>query len=478
MSDLSNEVRDLTTKLELHHDQNKRDSNGSSSNDESLPSTSLAYKRAQSWTTPPVQRGDAMIDPLPVSKEKEKVLSRTRPSWLPPKPRKEERKHLKEYQRMMSSFMESERRRSAEAQAKRKSKEQDETDTIKAWPDVLNNWEVKSNDPQTRDLWWKGIPTSVRSHVWGRAIGNELHLSAASYEAALARAKMAEQRMSSRPNAANVFSHSRHTSASETKADARARRSLGAINADIETGAFPSLCLFQRGQPRHQELRDILLAYAAYREDTGHVSGTASVAALLLLNQPAAPASSNPSSPVTPNDQTSHTKIQSAAAFVAFANLLNRPLNLAFCLNDAAGKDKNYRHIMRALKHKLPKLHDHFDALLSSSSTSPGAARLSINDLFAPLCQSLMTIHLSPPDAARVWDVLVFEGDGVVVRAVVGILGKLESRLYGGADEVKVALGWPKEGRERVPLDMGGDEEMSLWLRWAGREDVKAPVSA
>ena len=55
---------------------------------------------------PPVQRGNVMIDPLPISKEKEKVLSRTRPSWLPPKSPKEERRHLKEYQKMVEHSLE------------------------------------------------------------------------------------------------------------------------------------------------------------------------------------------------------------------------------------------------------------------------------------------------------------------------------------------------------------------------------------
>jgi hypothetical protein len=48
-----------------------------------------------------------MIDPLPISKEKEKVLTRTRPSWLPPKDQKEEKKHLKQYQEMMAQSRES-----------------------------------------------------------------------------------------------------------------------------------------------------------------------------------------------------------------------------------------------------------------------------------------------------------------------------------------------------------------------------------
>lgn len=41
---------------------------------------------------------------LPVSKEKERYLSRTRPSWLPPKCPKEEAKHWREYERMMAQL--------------------------------------------------------------------------------------------------------------------------------------------------------------------------------------------------------------------------------------------------------------------------------------------------------------------------------------------------------------------------------------
>jgi hypothetical protein len=70
-------------------------------------------KRARSTPVelPPLRKSEMMIDPLPISKEKEKVLSRTRPSWLPPKDRKEEKKHLKEYQRLMELSLEAGKQR-------------------------------------------------------------------------------------------------------------------------------------------------------------------------------------------------------------------------------------------------------------------------------------------------------------------------------------------------------------------------------
>lgn len=49
----------------------------------------------------PLRKNNVMLDALPISKEKELALTKTRPSWLPPKDPKGEKRHLKEYRRMM-----------------------------------------------------------------------------------------------------------------------------------------------------------------------------------------------------------------------------------------------------------------------------------------------------------------------------------------------------------------------------------------
>jgi len=58
--------------------------------------------KTKKTSLPPVRKSDPLIDPFQPSAEKQKYLSRTRPSWLPPKNPKEEKKHLKEYQRMLA----------------------------------------------------------------------------------------------------------------------------------------------------------------------------------------------------------------------------------------------------------------------------------------------------------------------------------------------------------------------------------------
>ncbi len=71
-------------------------------------STSLDEPESKSKrsTLPPIRKSDPLIDPFQPSAEKQKYLSRTRPSWLPPKNPKEEKKHLKEYQRMLARIEE------------------------------------------------------------------------------------------------------------------------------------------------------------------------------------------------------------------------------------------------------------------------------------------------------------------------------------------------------------------------------------
>lgn len=104
LSELSEEAKYLTKALENHAGiselkQEAAVQNGAAPVRPSMEKLSRA--KTSSVELPPLRVNNVMIDPLPVSKEKEKVLSRTRPSWLPPKNPKEEKRHLKEYQRMM-----------------------------------------------------------------------------------------------------------------------------------------------------------------------------------------------------------------------------------------------------------------------------------------------------------------------------------------------------------------------------------------
>lgn len=109
LSELSEEAKSLTEALENQAMVSEQKHEEAVQNGDAIIRPSMEkLSRAKTSTVelPPLRMNNVMIDPLPISKEKEKVLSRTRPSWLPPKSQKEEKKHLKEYQRMMEFSLE------------------------------------------------------------------------------------------------------------------------------------------------------------------------------------------------------------------------------------------------------------------------------------------------------------------------------------------------------------------------------------
>jgi hypothetical protein len=200
-----------------------------------------------------------MIDPLPISKEKEAVLSRTRPSWLPPKNPSEERRHLREYQRMMASSLEADHKRQAESQARMSCRDDTASSLLRIWEEhVLPNWDAVTSQKRTRELWWRGIAPRSRGAVWQRAVGNELELTDASYHAALSRAKGLERKLAKGEG---------------DQDEKRKGEWFAAIRREV-SGTYPELRIFQAGGPLCEPLVDVLMAYAMYRSDVGYVSGT------------------------------------------------------------------------------------------------------------------------------------------------------------------------------------------------------------
>ena len=390
LSDLVDEVQVLTERLEVHAD--------TLLTNPGQPTRPPLLKRAKTCQLPPVQRQSVMVDPLPISKEKEKMLTRTRPSWLPPKSKKEEERHLRQYQKMMAKFDRTEDKKSARQETARRTRENEAAILEKIWSDRLAcDAYADFLEPDTRELCWRGIPAPVRGHAWSRAIGNDLQLNTKSYAAATARA---------------LSSRQRHVESGL----------LAAIYKDISF-AFPSLELFQPNCPLHQPLLDLLTAHASYCSDH-YALGTASVAALLMLTPSRADASP-------------------AATFVVLENLLNRPMLRSLTLADAPSKARTHATLLMALADELPRLHAHL--------TKPELA-LEPAAFLDRACASLLTLSLDSHAAAqRVWDVLVFEGDAGLVAAVVALLKRHEERLYGSKQEVLSVLGWAAAKAGSVP---------------------------
>lgn len=425
--DLSEEARELTAALEAHEVEMAMNERRQSVADRSSDSSVRPKLRTKTsvMELPPLQKGNIMIDPLPVSKEKEAVLSRTRPSWLPPKSQKEERKHLREWERMMTKAAEAERRREEKQREEERTRRQIGNSIARIWEQhVIPNWDLVVREPRTRELWWRGVTSRDRGTVWKRAIGNELSLSEASYTAALGRARALRDSLVELP----TEERSKHKDAAW----------LDAIARDVPT-VFPELGIFTTDAPLHDTLTDVLLAYAAYRSDVAYVYGTHHLAGLLVLNLPA------------------------EEAFITLANLLNRPMPLAFLVNDGTDIRRAMDLVLATLKYKMPRLHDHL--------TSPSLA-LDPEEWLAPFLMTLGAAHLGPEAVSRIWDVMVFEGDKAIVRAAVGMLSLLESRLYGDRDEVLKLFGW---GAERWTML---DDEVMMATREAGKASISPSSSS
>ncbi|KAH8700954.1 hypothetical protein BGW36DRAFT_292880 [Talaromyces proteolyticus] len=408
MAELSEEAKVLTQTLEYHADDSERRREERVQNGTASGRTSIDSKRTSGGSMvelPPLQKSNIMIDPLPVSKEKEKVLSRTRPSWLPPKDPLEEKKHLKEYKKMMAQAKETEKKKAAKAAAAACEKDSTREALQQIWEDhVLPNWDTVVSEPRTRELWWRGVSPRCRGAVWRRAIGNELSLTEDSYQKALQRAK-------------NL--HSKDQDTGETAR--RMRECFAAISRDVSS-AFPDLHLFQEGGPLRETLVDVLEAYAMYRSDVGYTYGLHTIAALLVLQLP------------TP-----------ASAFIVMANALNRSLPLAFLTQDRGAMTRTYSLASATLRYKFPKLFTHLYETV----------HLSDDELWEPMFRSLFTNGLDLECLSRVWDCWAFEGDRIIIRAGVAILGCLQTQLLGfgtsdekSREELKHVVGWG-------PHDMG-----------------------
>lgn len=264
LAELNREAKELTEKLEEHAEElevrSQRSSTGSIPKPRRKSDVQAKPKHKSALAElPPLRRSNIMIDPLPISKEKEAVLSRTRPSWLPPKDPAEERRHLREYQRMMAASIEAERRREEKKKAMSTNKDTAADSLMQIWErDIVPRWNDAIRERRTRELWWRGVAPRCRGTVWAKAIGNDLGLSDKSFQAALGRATAAEAR-----------EKAGHGSAEDHKCVAW----MHAIRKDAEEHTWRDLRIFQAGGPLHQSLLDVLSAYAMYRSDIGYVTG-------------------------------------------------------------------------------------------------------------------------------------------------------------------------------------------------------------
>lgn len=353
----------------------------------------------------------------------DKVVSKTRPSFLPPKPRTEDDKHLRDWNAMMKQSRVAAEKRREELRARRQERENRVEYSIPVWhKEIVPDWRVVQINPGLRRLWWKGIPSKLRPSLWEQAVGNPLALSKDSYRICLARAKRAISRQNFPPEA------------------------LQAIEDDITT-TLPALHIFNRESgPMYQDLYDMLTAWVVSRSDEGlsYEHGVAKLAAMILLNLAPGP------------------------GFVMLKNLLERHC-LRSIYGGAGAKDDveaYYRIFDTLLADGMPKIYFNF----KQHQISPANY---LRDWLAPLFLD----HLPFDACARIWDVIVLEDDSFIFRTSLAMLSILEPRLFfpdrtellellKGENKAAIEVA-RREGRrmDGGKYEIYGVEEEALWER-------------
>ncbi|KAF7971690.1 hypothetical protein HWV62_20140 [Athelia sp. TMB] len=282
----------------------------------------------------------------------EKVISKTRPTFLPPKNKQEDNRHMADWQKMMKMSRAAEEKRQAALQRRRLARERNIEESLHIWErDIVPDWRVVHKNPALRKLWWGGIPTKLRASMWEKAVGNALALSKDNYKSCFARAKRALNAGTFPPE------------------------TLTLMESDI-LNTLPSLHIFHPlTGPLYQDLKDMLCAWVVSRTDEGlgYTFGIAKLAAMLLINMPV------------------------QQGFVVLRNLLERHCMRSF-YGGASAKDDQHQ-------------------------ISPAAY---LRDWLLPLFLD----HLPFEACARIWDVVILEGDAFLYRTALAILATLESRLF------------------------------------------------
>lgn len=206
----------------------------------------------------------------------EKVISHTRPSWLPPKDRIEDVIHLHQWEDMMRHAREHEKVLAKEAEVRRLEKEKRLAVEAPKWEKLLSDEKefsvkkVKENK-EWRKLWFEGVPSHLRGKAWSMAVGNPLALS--------------KGMLLSQPKLFFIFFVAHPLVCIDIYKTylARARKGLATgrfpvdllktIEGDMDN-TLVTLKVFTRGSPLRDDLRELICAWLVFRSDErlGYVS--------------------------------------------------------------------------------------------------------------------------------------------------------------------------------------------------------------
>jgi len=247
--------------------------------------------------------------------------------------------------------------------------------------EVLLDWDSMRDSSRTRELYYMGVPVTMRGRFWRLAIGNRLQIQPSMYVELAALA--GERRAQSDGN--NIYFEKNQLLA----------KTAQALHVDVPR-TFPHLEFFHENETLKlsENVSKLLEAFVMLRPDVGYSQGMSFLGAMLLLY------------------------MEPCDAFVAFTNVLNESRLSSFFQNEFDKVNIYMQAFSQLLAKHLPSLKRHFD-------------RLGIEPPMF-LLGWVMSIYtrVFPLDlASRVWDLFVMEGDSVLFGVALAVLEVLDSRL-------------------------------------------------
>ncbi|PAV73814.1 hypothetical protein WR25_05121 [Diploscapter pachys] len=304
-----------------------------------------------------------------------------RPSNLPAKSEEEAEKHRKLYQDLLEQNKRKEEKllkEKKQASIAQKRLEEQAAAACRSWTEqILPKWDKMKDSKRCHELWWQGLPPKVRGKVWPLAIGNELGITEEIYKLHLNQA----------------ITHLAEDELQKGAPISTLHRYINMITLDASR-TFPKMGIFQKGGPYYEHLLRLLGAYVCYRPDIGYVQSMSFIAAIILL------------------------QMEPFSAFVAFSNLLNRPLQIAFFGVKQLEITQYFISYDRYFEQELPDLHKHFDKI----NLRPD---LYLIDWIYPIYAKSLPLDVT----CRIWDVYLKDGEEFLFNAALGILKMHQTEL-------------------------------------------------
>jgi len=248
----------------------------------------------------------------------------------------------------------------------------------------LPKFEQNRLEAKWKEVWRKGLPTTLRGSIWKKAIGNKLGITRDFFEGL--HQLIIDLRNRHKHDLLDNPDFDVDPPETLPKEYINYIKTVNMIKIDLPR-TFPTLNLFNSSGPLQEQLCDVLLMYSMWNSEIGYVQGMSYVAAILCLY------------------------MDTFDAFTSFTNMLNTHFFTSLYRMDVREIIKHVQVFDILFKLHLPKLFDQFKQLELSTEHF-------LLEWFMTLFTKLVPFHI----VCRLWDCFLIEGESFIYSASIGIL--------------------------------------------------------